>query len=281
MDSQPTTTRRLPREIAPNIVWMGACQELSSGLIHIDQAGDYWHSHGSIYLLKGSEHTLLVDTSSPNRWPVLEQQLDEVLGDRGLDFIAPTHPEPAHVGNLFRLLQRYPEARVIGDLRDYHLFFPRYADRFDTLPAGTRIPLGGLEFELLPGPIKDLVSTQWGYESTNQVIFVGDGFAYVHPRPEGVESEAAIHAVGECAMLTTELPIKPQVEHAVFITQAALWWARYLDAGPIFQEALDIIADHPARIVAPAHGNVITNFDAVLPVLLQAFAIARQQGLPK
>src|SRR5262249_40623794 len=66
------------------------------------------------------------ELGAPPTWPTLEGQLDALLGDRPLDWIFPKHPEPAHACNASLLLDKYPNARIIGDLRDLQLYFPSY-----------------------------------------------------------------------------------------------------------------------------------------------------------
>ena len=80
------------------------------------------------------------------------------------------------------------------------------------------------------------------------------------------------------ARCSRELPKPPALEHAVFITKAALWWARYLDARPLFAEARALMRRYPTRLVAPAHGQVIDNFDDIAPYIEEAFGIVYNEG---
>jgi glyoxylase-like metal-dependent hydrolase (beta-lactamase superfamily II) len=268
--TEPATGVGLPREIAPGIFWLGDCFEITTIYGQL-------HSHVSCFLLVGTDRTLLVDTGTPVHWQKIRGQLDRVLGRRPLDVLVPTHPEPAHAGNLYRLLQTYPDSRLAGDLRDYHLAFPDLEGRMDPLPSGSRIDLGGLDFHLLPAPIKDLTSTQWGYEAVNQVMFVGDGLAYTHPTiaPDAGGDEPALHRAGECSLLTTELAEPPRAETAALFTQAAFWWARYLDPGPLFAETARLIERYPSRLVAPAHGNVVADIEKTMAIVEAGFRMVR------
>ena len=150
---------------------MGACLEypidaFGGTLGQVNPDATTIHSHLSVFLLRGSEKTLLVDTGMPPVWPAVSSQLDQALGDRPLDYVVPTHPEPAHAGNLVPLLEKYPDAKVLGDIRDYHLMFPSGSDlasRLEPLPVESRIELGdGMAFVLLPAVIKDLLKPAVG-----------------------------------------------------------------------------------------------------------------------
>ena len=130
------STRDLPREIDQGIWWVGACLESAA----FDEPV---HFHTSAYLIVGTEATLMFDTAPPGAWPKVEHDLDRVLGDRPLDYLVPSHPEIPHAGNLDRIVERHPGVAIVGDLRDYHLYFPEHVDRMRPLPHGTEIDLGG------------------------------------------------------------------------------------------------------------------------------------------
>src|SRR4029077_17349213 len=164
---------QFPREIAPNVFWLGGC-------LGVELEGRIVHGYSSVYLLRGSERTLLVDPGHPMDWAAIASGLDTLLDDRALDYVFPTPPEMPHAGNLGRLLTKYPNAVAIGDMRDFHLYYPAFVDRFVDRSVGTVIDLGDMQFEIVEAIIKDLPNTQWGYESTRRILFVADGFAYVH-----------------------------------------------------------------------------------------------------
>jgi hypothetical protein len=266
---------RWPREIAPGIWWLGGCNATDAfggGLVHV---------HVSPYLIVGESSTLLVDAGLPAHWGQLAKRLDEVLGDRPLDWCVPTHYEVAHAGNLRRILERYPDLKVAGDIRDYHLMFPNLMDRFGAMSAGSKVDLGGgYEFVSLPAPIKDLPSTIWGYESSQRVLFPADAFSFAHHPPldggdaEEDESAIAYHLPGECAKLSSELEVAPSVDQAAFLTKSALYWTQYTPVEPFFAEVFRLLEQYPARILAPTHGNVIDDLAGILPTVLEAHRLA-------
>ncbi len=253
-----------PREIADSIFWVGDCRQML-----VD--GQDVHNHHSAFLIVG-RGTVLVDTSSPGFWPRVEGQLDAVLGDRPLDMVAPTHPEVAHAGNLARLLEKYPRCELVGDVRDYHLHFPQFAGRFREVASGREIDLGGgRSLLMLPAPIRDLPSSVWGFETGAGVMFVGDGFGYVHRGSPDPEQDLPVHAPGECWLLSDELPEPPSVELTEHVTRQALVWSRFVDATAVLREVDELMTRYPPRVIAPAHGNVISNPAAVWPVIRSSF----------
>ena len=246
-------TQDLPRTIEPGFTWTGGCLEF-------EYEDEPIHSHMCSYLLEGTEKTLLVDTGHPAHSKTIDETLTAVLGDRPLDYVFPTHTEMPHAGNIPRLMERYPNLKVVGNTGDYRMFFPQWYDkgRFQSYNIGDSIPLGGgQEFVFLEGIWRDLPNTLWGYDTRSQTLFVADGFAYTHH-----------HSRGECNATSEERPA-PNHKQTVFINERALFWTRYVGVEKSFKLIDDMLEKYPARMVAPAHGGVITNLDDMVPLLKQ------------
>jgi len=261
----PTNPTRLPREIAPGIHWLGACSQ-------VEYEGHVLHGSASIFLILGADQVLLLDTGRPGDWVVIEKALDLTLQGRQINWIVPTHPELPHCGNLGRLLDKYPAARAIGDMRDYHVYFPNHASRLETWPKDKPVQLGGgYRFNLLEAPIKDLTSTQWGYESHEQVMFVSDAFQFLHHGSSSQDVDEPLHEPGECGLLSTELSQLPQTYQATLITRGAFSWTRYMDASEFFDQLTDLLERFPARLIAPTHGYVIMDLASIWPITREAY----------
>lgn len=256
-----------PREIAPGVWWLPKC-------IVSDFTGTRCHTHTAPYLLLGTEETLLYDTGPPGHWPAVEHDLERLLGGRRLDWIVPSHPEVPHCGNVRRLLDRFPQARLAGDVRDYPLYFPEHADRLEPMPFGSVIELGGgRRFRFVPAPIKDLPSTQWGYEESGQILFVADAFSFTHhvPPEEAGGLELPVHMDGECTLLSSEIEHPPTLDQIQWINERALFWTRYARAEPFLKATEELLIRHRTRLIAPAHGAVIDQIDIIMPLIWQAY----------
>lgn len=246
----------LPRQIADGIHWLGAC---TASMLD----GRPIHGSNHQFLVLGETGTLLVDTGFPSIWPEVERQLDALLQGRPLDWIFPTHEEIPHCGNTPKLLDKFPGARVAGDLRDYHLYFPGYADRFTTRRPGDELDLGGgYRFVFLPAVIRDLENTLWGYEVSQRVLFSSDGFQHTHFGP-GAGDDVALHRPGECGRTTAEAPpvdrdLTAAVQRAAFVS------LRYLDDAHTYAELERLLERYPARIIAPTHGFLIVDPEEVI-----------------
>lgn len=258
--------RPLPaREFGQDVYWLGGCAEAktSTGPVHY---------HLSCYLIIGTERTLLVDTGDPRHWSTIAQQLDTVLAGRRLDFVFPTHPEIPHAGNLPRLMRRYPAARVVGDVRDYHVHYPEFSDRLQPVAAGETIALGGRDFEVVPAYIYDLHNTLWALDHGSGVMFVSDGFGYVHEVPPDSEFDCdePMHRPGDCRLMSGEMPVPTTVDQAAYGIGRALYWTRFVDVGTIFGEIEQLLRQRSVAFIAPAHGNVISDVDTMFMTSLRA-----------
>jgi flavorubredoxin len=257
------------REVAPGIFWLVQC--LVSPTV-----GNH-HVHQSAYLILGSERALLYDTSAPGQWIAVSHELDRLLGERSLDIIVPSHPEVPHCGNVSRLLRKYPGAMVVGDVRDYHVYYPSLVDRFTAMEKEVYIDLGGgKEFVLLDAIIRDLPSTRWGYETSEGVLFVADAFAFSH-HPAISDDDGPAHLPGECSLLSSEM-CPPTHDQIAWVTKAGLFWIQYVKIDAYLKQVEALLQKYPASLVAPAHGSVIDNVDVVLPVVADSLRRAYYAG---
>ena len=260
----PREQHRLPREIAPGVWWVGGCLE-SAAFEHPV------HFHVSAYLIVGTERALLFDTAAPAMWPELSADLDQILGARTLDFIVPSHPEIPHAGNFGKLLDKYPQAVATGDVRDYHLYFPDHVDRMHPAAHDTTLDLGGgYRFTFLEAIIKDLPSTVWGYEHSQQVLFPVDALGYGHLPQTAEFPDEQLHRAGECALFSSELRTPPALDLATYLTQSSLFWSRNVDIAPFMARFERLLQTYPSKLIAPAHGSVIDDLTVVMPVMREA-----------
>jgi len=266
--AQSTESPLICREIAPGIHWLGMCVELRHGQ-------ETFHIHNtSSYLIKGGSASLLVDTGTPAYWPSLERNLDNLLPASELTWIFPTHLEYPHAGALERLLGKYDATRVIADSDDYEMYFPEQMDRVTHASIGDELDLGdGYRFTFLRAPIKDLVNTLWGYERSQQVMFVADGFAYTHHGLAGTPGEP-MHTPAECGLFSSELSRRLGPSDAAYLNQEAFWWTRYRDIAPFIEEIRNLVQSYPPKLIAPAHGGVIDDVANFIPIIQRAHQMA-------
>lgn len=241
----------LPRELVPGVTWIGSCQRQVT-------AERLLHTYNSCYLVSGERESMLVETGCAQELPITIAQLEGLLdaGAPPLRWIFATHQETPHSAGIGWLCRRHPEVRVVGEVRDYHLHFPEYADRLVTLPIGSEIDLGGTSMRICASVIRDLPSTVWGFDTVRRVLFPGDGFAYAHH-----------HEGGHCGRTAEEAPDLPIPAMTSLFAEAALYWTRFTDMRP-YVERLDEFIETDlggVALVAPTHGLPITDLAATMP----------------
>jgi flavorubredoxin len=253
-----TAVDPLPRELAPGVFWLGQCMEQP-------WQGETLHNYNSVYLVRGERASLLVEAGHPQDLPVIEAQLEGLLAAGGppLRYVFSTHQETPHSSGIARVLARHPDVEVCGDVRDYHLFFPRYAGRFRPLAVGEALDLGGGEFVIVEAAIRDLISTRWGFDTRRRVLFPGDGFAYSH-----------YHEAGMCGHTAEEAPQLALADMTGLFAELALYWTRFSDMEPHIAQLSALIAELDVALIAPTHGLPITDLRRTVPLVLDGLRLA-------
>jgi flavorubredoxin len=244
------TGELLPRQLADGLFWLGDCQ-----LVPLPD-GSIEHSYSSTFLICGDDRSMLVDTGHPKDWPVVESQLDPLLADAPpLEWIFPTHPEVTHSGNLGRWLHKFPDAKMCGEARDYHLVFPKYADRMVAVEVGDEIDLGNRPIVFVDAVFRDLVSSIWAYDTRGKALFSGDGLGYGH-----------YHAAEQCGRLAEETPDLEIGDLVGIFLEYALYWTRLKDVTP-YLDRLDRLmeVEYPVEIICGAHGAPVMSPSTTMP----------------
>jgi flavorubredoxin len=252
------TKDTLPRELAPGLFWVGEC-------LAIPFEGKVLHNCQSMYVLKGEDYAMLVDCGFPSDRSTVFRQLDEILADgTELRFIFPTHQELPHGGGVAHLLDRYPGAMAIGDVRDYHLMFPEFADRFARVDPGDRFDLGGTTFEVIEPLVRDLVTTLWGIATPQQALFSADGYCFGH-----------YHEAHQCGMTAEELPDLDIERLGRLVNYFALPWMGKIDVEPYIERTEELIRDRDINIVGSAHGLPVTDVQPQMDAIYESMRGAK------
>lgn len=233
----PQLRKGTPRELAPGVHWLGDCLEQHAN-------GKIYHTYNAAYLVIGTEASLLVETGHPKDYPLLAGQLQTLLkGQPPLRYLFVTHQETPHSGGLGRILEDYDDVILCGDMSDYHLAFPQFADRMKPMRDGDYIDLGGRRFHVVEPVIRDLRTTWWGFDDKEKVLFPGDGFAYSH-----------YHEDGHCGLFAEEAISLNIPEVSAVFADRALFWTKFTDMKHYADRLEYLVNKLDARYIAPAHG---------------------------
>jgi flavorubredoxin len=244
----------LPRELAPGIFWLGHCMKrlLASGAsLHLYNCG---------YLVAGEKHSAFVETGMTCDALVVMEQAEQLLAERGLPeprYIFTTHSEMAHSGGIGRLMERFPDTTVHGDISDFHLVFPQYVDRVHWAEPGERFDLGGTEIVVCESVFRDFVHSRWFFDTKRRALFPGDGFAYAHHHEEGA-----------CGHIAEEVPEMDISGEMAFFAEVAFHWTQYVDIEPFIARLRKVMFEElDVQLVAPTHGLPIADPRATMPTV--------------
>ena len=198
---------------------------------------------------------MLVETGHPKDFPIIEGQLNKLLpGKPPLKYLFVTHQETPHCGGLGRVLSRFPDAILCGDVSDYHLAFPQYEHRMRMMKEGDEIDLGGRGFRAVEPVVRDMRTTWWGFETRDRVLFPGDGFAYSH-----------YHEDGHCGLVAEEAASLDLQDTTAVFADLALWWTKWADMRNYCARLDHLMETLDVKTVCPTHGLVITDVATTMP----------------
>ena len=250
--SQTLSKRPMPREIGSGVWWLGDC-------LGQPYNGKIYHGYNAAHMVVGSKAALLSDTGHPKDFPVIAKHIEYVLAknpDIPLKYLFLTHQETPHSGGLGRLLARYPELEVIGDVSDYHLAFPQFEHRMRFLDEGEAVDLGGREFKIVEPVVRDLRTSNWGFDTKTRCLFPGDGFAYSH-----------YHWDGHCGMVAEEATSLDLIDVCAVFQERALFWTTFVDMERYVERMEWQMKELGVRLVAPSHGLPVTDLDRTWPAI--------------
>src|SRR5438105_2574892 len=182
-----------------------------------------------------------------------------------LRYLFVTHQETPHCGGLGRILARFPQTILCGDVSDYHLAFPQYEHRMQSMDEGDAIDLGGRSLMAVEPVIRDLRTTWWGFETRERVLFPGDGFAYSH-----------YHLDGHCGLLAEEAVSLDLPDVSAVFADLALFWTKFANMDAYCDRLDQLIERLGVKTIAPTHGLPITDVSLTVPKVKEGLKYGAQ-----
>ena len=220
------------REIKRNIYSVGAIDwdiRLFDSLIPLPDGTSY-----NSYLIKGSEKTALIDTVDPTMEGMLIAHLNQ-LGVKNIDYVVANHAEQDHSGTLPKVLEKYPQAKVIatpkckGMLVDL-LTIPE--NRFITVDDKEIISLGDRTLEFVYAPWVHWPETMLTYLKEESLLFSCDFFgSHIATTDLYVTDEGQVYEAAKRYFAEIMMPFRASIE-----------------------KDLEKIKDYQIDIIAPSHG---------------------------
>ncbi|MBB6630133.1 FprA family A-type flavoprotein [Clostridium algidicarnis] len=164
------------RKIVEDLYWVGGNDSRLALFenIHPIPRGVSYNS----YLLL-DEKTVLFDTVD---WSICRQFLEniqEVLGDRTLDYLVVNHVEPDHAAGIEELILRYPDMKIICSNKAY-LFMGQFGFNVDGRVIEVKdkdaMSFGKHNLIFMSAPMVHWPEVMVTFDTTNGVLFSADAF---------------------------------------------------------------------------------------------------------
>jgi len=164
----------LIREIRPGVDFVGAIdwdRRLFDALIPLPNGTSY-----NSYLIRGTKKTALIDAVDTSMADTLLENL-KALKISKLDYIISQHAEQDHSGTIRKLVELFPEAKVVASSKCLELlaeFSLIQKDRGQEAKDGEQIDLGNKTLEFIHAPWVHWPDTMLTYLPEEKILFTCD-----------------------------------------------------------------------------------------------------------
>ncbi|OGR10412.1 MAG: MBL fold hydrolase [Deltaproteobacteria bacterium RIFOXYB12_FULL_58_9] len=224
------------RKVVDDIFWVGAVdwdRRMFDSLVPIPEGTSY-----NAYVVRGKDKVALIDTVEPAFGEVLLSRLADLGIDR-LDYVVANHAEQDHSGMLPKILERYPEARVLCTAKCKSMLLDHLAvagERLDEVKDGESIDLGGKSLRFIHFPWVHWPETMLTYVAEAKALFPCDLFGAHLATNEVVAADAA--------------KVLPRAE--LYYAEIMMPFRDKIAKG------LAKVDELALEIIAPSHGPVLT-----------------------
>jgi len=232
----------LIRDIRPGVRSVGAIdwdRRLFDALIPLP-AGTSYNS----YLIQGSDKVALIDAVDITMQDVLIENLS-TLGIKKLDYIVSQHAEQDHSGTIKRLIELYPDAKVVasGKCMDLLIAFSLVPkERVQEVKDGEHLSLGGKTLEFIHAPWVHWPDTMFTYLPEDKILFTCDFLgSHLATSDMYATDEATVYESAKRYFAEIMMPFRPNI-----------------------QKHLARIKDLKINVIAPSHGPLYNKPEFIL-----------------
>jgi len=230
------------REIRPKIYSVGAIdwdRRLFDELIPLPDGTSY-----NSYLIEGSEKTALIDTVDPTMEGVLIKNLDQ-LKIKDIDYVVANHAEQDHSGTIPRVLEKYPQAKVVATPRCKGMLVELLMvpeERFVTVNDRETLSLGNKTLEFIHAPWVHWPETMLTYLREDKILFTCDFLgSHLATSDLFVTDEATVYEAAKRYYAEIMMPFRTTIK-----------------------KNLEKIKDLEIEIIAPSHGPAYDKPDFII-----------------
>lgn len=198
--------------------------------------------HGTTYnsyLIKGSEKTALIDASDFGKEEFLLNTLEQV-GVENIDYIISNHAEQDHSGAIPKILEKYPNAKVVTNSKCKELlesFLLISEEKFIVVKDNEEISLGGKTIQFILAPWVHWPDTMFSYLKEDKILFPCDFLGSHHA--------------------TSELFLTDEKE--IYLSAKRYYAEIMMPFRTMIKKHLERIDKLDIDIIAPSHGPIYNN----------------------
>jgi len=124
------------------------------------------------------EKVCLIDTVEVDFFTQFIENIQEVIGQRPIDYLVVNHMEPDHSGSIALIRKYYPDIQVIGNKKTFGMLSGFYGIGGGEIEVknGDTLSLGSRELTFVLTPMVHWPETMVTLDATNRVLFSGDAF---------------------------------------------------------------------------------------------------------
>ncbi len=189
------------------------------------------------YLIKGSEKTALLDTVDPPKTDELMAQLKDVPK---IDFVVSLHAEQDHSGTIPRILEKYPEAKLISTPKAKGMLIDLLKisdEKFITVEDGETVSLGDKTLKFIYTPWVHWPETIVAWLEEDKILFSCDFFgSHIATTDLFVTDEGRVYEAAKRYFAEIMMPFRS-----------------------IIKKNLEKLAPYPIEMIAPSHGQIFKN----------------------
>ena len=124
------------------------------------------------------EKVCLIDTVEVDFFMPFLKNIQEVIGDRAIDYLVVNHMEPDHSGSIALIKKYYPNIQIIGNKKTFGMMNGFYGVEGNEIEVknGDTISLGSHTLNLVLTPMVHWPETMVTLDTSCNVLFSGDAF---------------------------------------------------------------------------------------------------------
>lgn len=182
------------REIAPNIFYVGVNDrriQRFENMFPLTKGVAY-----NSFLIK-DEKNILMDSVESGFTRQYLQNIEAALDGEELDYIVIHHMEPDHCRNIDFCMQKWPNAKLVGNAKTFKFYEQFYndefKDRYYEVKDGDELNLGEHNLKFVFAPMVHWPEVMLSYETNNKILFSADAFGSFNALEGHIKAKNVIH----------------------------------------------------------------------------------------